>query len=160
MSDIHIKHFIHIFLFAFFCVTIQSGQSFALDALKYDNNLSTSLRFQIDRFLAEHYKSDSSAYDIASTDLNKDGIFEHILRRKSCDTQKDACTHIIIAEKKDRILLLSKISARNLMIDSKFSYGIKNILAFKSEINDYDFDIYMWSPEQKLYIIAEQQTED
>lgn len=160
MPVIHIQRYIYILLFAFLCAVFQSGQSFALEALKYENDLSTSLRFQIDQYLSEHYKSDSSAYDIARVDLNNDGIFERILRRKSCNTQKDACTHIIIAEKKDRILLLSKISAKNLMIDSKFSYGIKNILAFNSDINDYDFDIYMWSPKQKLYIMAEQQTED
>lgn len=125
----------------------------ALEALKFQEDYSTSLKFQIDHFLKESQGTSASQYVMADVDLNNDGIDEHILRRKSCETPSTMCTYIIIAEKDDRILLLSKISAKNLMVDGKMTYGIKNLLAFNNDRNDYEYDIYMWSPKEKLYIM-------
>ena len=142
------------------CLMLSTSQSQAIEELKYNDSLGVSLIFQIDKFLQEQYKSNSKYYDIASIDLNNDGILEHILRRKTCDIQKNLCSHIIIAEKADRILLLSKIRAHKLMIDSKASYGIKNLLAFRNNKNEYNYDIYMWSPKENMYIMSKQRTED
>ncbi len=135
-------------------------QSQALEDLKYNHKLSTSLQLQIDEFLEKQYKTNSSNYEVASVDLNNDGVLEYILRRKSCKRDNYECTHIIIAEKIDKILLLSKIGARKLMVDTSTSYGIKNLLVFKNINNDYNFDIYMWSPKKKMYIISEQHMKD
>tara|TARA_R110001592_G_scaffold16881_14_gene71715 strand:+ start:3332 stop:3814 length:483 start_codon:yes stop_codon:yes gene_type:complete len=160
MTKLQLKYILCICYFTIACVVFPFGYAHAITPLKYSDDISTSLRFQIDGFLKEQYNTDSSQFSIASFDLNGDGVQEHILRRKSCNLEENDCTHIIIAEKRDRILLLSKIRARRLMVDSKSSYGIKNLLAFKNELNDYNFDIYMWSPKEKLYIIVEQQTKD
>ncbi len=127
----------------------------AVEQLNYktSQSISPSLKYQIDSFLKQIYETDISLYNIASTDLNSDGIDEHILKRKSCDTSQNQCIHSIIAEKDGEIVLLSKIRAKNIIIGETSSYGIKDLLIFKNEINDYNFDIYMWSPSQKMYIM-------
>ncbi len=142
------------------CLILSTSQSQAMEELKYNDSLGVSLIFQIDKFLQEQYKSNSKYYDIASIDLNNDGILEHILKRKTCDIKKNLCTYIIIAEKAERILLLSKIRAHRLVIDSNASYGIKNILAFRNKKNEYNYDIYMWSPKENMYIMSKQHTKD
>ena len=136
------------------CVCIGTSMPVAaVESLDYEKEASPSLGHQIDSFLEENYGTDLSQYNIASIDLNNDGIDEQILKQKRCDTRTKHCTHLIVAEKSNEILLLSKIKAFNLMIGGTVSHGIKDVLAFTSEINDYNFDIYMWSPSQKMYIL-------
>lgn len=150
-TDKHI--YFRLILLTLLSVFLLPRHAFALEALKFKEDYSTTLKFQIDQFLQDELGTSASHYVMADVDLNGDGIDEHILKRKSCKTSVSTCTFIIIAEKDDRILLLSKISAKNLMVDGKVTYGIKNLLAFNSDRNDYKYDIYMWSPKEKLYIM-------
>lgn len=125
----------------------------AVEQLSFGDKVSPSLKYQINTLLGEVYETDISLYHIANIDLNNDGIDEHILKRKTCEVSKNQCIYSIIAEKDGKIILLSKIRAKNLIIGETSSFGIKDILVFKNEINDYNFDIYMWSPSQKMYIM-------
>ncbi len=125
----------------------------AIEALNYNRKISTSLKHQINLFLGNLYNNDISEYEISGIDLNGDGIDEHVLKSKKCDADNNQCNYLIIAEKRDEIILLSEIKAGNIIIGGTSSYGIKDILVFKNNINDYNFDIYIWSPEQKMYIM-------
>ena len=125
----------------------------AIEPLDYEKEISPSLGYQIDSFLQETYDASLSQYKIAGIDLNNDGINEHILKQRRCNVLTKQCTHLILAEKKNQILLLSKINAYNVMIGGTNSHGIKDVLAFTNEKNDYNFDIYMWSPSRKMYIL-------
>ncbi len=125
----------------------------AIEPLDYEKKISPSLGYQIDSFLQKTYSTSLSQYKIAGIDLNNDGINEHILKQRRCNVLTKQCTYLIIAEKKNEILLLSKIKAYSVMIGGTNSHGIKDVLAFTSEINDYNFDIYMWSPSRKMYIL-------
>lgn len=126
----------------------------AIEPLNYQKNISPTLEYEIDLFLKKEYRNDLSQYRISSIDLNNDGIDEHILKSRQCEMHKRQCTHLILAEKNDGILLLSKIRAYNLMIGGTSSHGVKDILAFTDDINDYNFNIYMWSPPRKMYILG------
>jgi len=125
----------------------------AIEPLDYEKEISPSLGHQIDLFLQETYSTALSQYKVSGVDLNNDGIDEHILKQRRCNVLTKQCTHLILAEKKNEILLLSKIKAYNVMIGGTNSHGIKDVLAFTNEINDYNFDIYMWSPSRKMYIL-------
>lgn len=128
----------------------------ALEELKYSsiNDYSPSLYLQLESFLKKEFKSNASDYLIANTDLNGDNLDEHILKRKNCGKYTNICTFIIVVEKNGKPTLLSKINAQRLMVGNDENYGIKNLLAFKNPKNAYDFDIYMWSPDKKMYILA------
>ena len=142
------------FLYIVLGCLIYFNPAHAIEPLEYEKKISTSLQYQIDLFLEKTYGTNLSQYEISGIDLNNDGINEHILKQRRCNTRTKWCTHLILAEKKDGILLLSKIKAYSLMIGGTNSHGIKDVLAFTNDTNDYNFDIYMWSPSQKMYILG------
>ncbi len=128
-----------------------SPPAYAVEPLQLKEIKSPSLRLALNTFLKD--SSLPSDYLVAHTDLNKDGIDEHILKPKHCSDRSYNCQHIVIAEKEDHIVLLAKIRAREIMIATTYSYGIKDIMAFTNPVNEYNFDIYMWSPKEKTYIL-------
>lgn len=128
--------------------------AYAIDPVRFDEEIrSPSLRLQMDVFLQGVYKTDSRSFDIASRDLNGDGVNEYILKRKSCSQAETVCTHLILADMKTKMHLLSSIRAKYLMVGGTSNFGVNDILVFENNVNEYDFDIYMWSPEQKMYIL-------
>ncbi len=133
--------------------TTLSKHSFALEELNYGKKISYSLSYKIDTFLNGEYGNSISDYNISSIDLNNDGIDEQVLKQKQCHLSKGKCTYLVIAEKKQEILILFKIKAYNLAIGNIGSNGVKNVLALTNNVNDYNFDIYMWSPTRKMYIL-------
>ena len=130
--------------------------AYAIEEPRYTPAIESAgptLRLQLGKFLEQNYKSDIESYMIFDIDLNGDGLLEYILKRKNCGQYTKICTFLIIADRNDGLSLLSEINARHIMIGDGKSYGIKNILAFKNQINAYDFDIYMWSPREKMYTL-------
>ncbi len=132
----------------------------AVEALNYNKELGITLEHQVNLFLNKNYNSNLSNYSIAAIDLNNDGLDEYVLREKRCIISKSQCYHLVIAENKNTIIELLKIKTQNIMIGETYSHGIKDLLVFKNQINDYDFDIYIWSPEQKMYIIKANEAEN
>ncbi len=145
-----------VFLTILFALSVAPYSAGAVEQLDYSKQISPSLKYQIGLFLEQIYDTDIDIYNIAKVDLNSDGLDEHILKRKSCDDSKALCIHSIIAEKNGELILLSKIMARNIVLANTYSHGIKDILVFKNEINDYNFNIYVWSPSQKMYIMNDE----
>lgn len=141
-------------VFCLFLILMFPASSYGLEKLDFvRNHLSPSLTLQMNAFLQESYQVDSSLFDIAAADLNQDGVDEYILKRISCVHAGSVCSHMVLADQNNEMLLLSNIRARHLMVGATSSFGVKDLLAFENEINDYDFDIYMWSPAQKMYIL-------
>ncbi len=130
----------------------------ASSPLKYNAPLSPSAKYIINQYFEEIFGANISVYDIAAIDLNEDGIDEFIAKRKTCTIAGEPCSHLILAEKRGKIVQLSTIRAKNLIVANTKSYGISDILAFKDNINSNDFDIYVWSPIDKMYILK--QSED
>lgn len=143
-------------------ITTNIKPSYAVEELAYTPAIdsSPSLRLQLDAFLKQYFNSDSSGYTLTSTDLNGDNLLEHILRRNNCGQYTNICTYLIIAEKKGELTLLSKIDTHRLVIGNDENHGIKNILAFNSQTNAYIFDIYVWSPHEKMYILKPDKKRD
>lgn len=147
------NQYIYLTLILVFLFSVPVNTAYALEPVKYTHDLGTTKSLKLNAFLKNTYNTTKESFDIALIDLNIDGVDEYILKRKSCSVEKKQCFHMIIAEKGSELLLLSEISAKNLMVAGTSTHGIRDILAFKREINDYDFDIYMWSPSQKTYIL-------
>lgn len=125
----------------------------ALEKLTFTQSYSPSLKLELNRFLHEKYNTRSDNYNIAHADLNQDGQNEHILQRTYCTTTNSGCIYIIVAENKNGFTELGTIHAKSVMPGGSFSYGVRDVLAFDNEINDYNFKIYSWSPQEKKYIL-------
>lgn len=99
---------------------------------------------------------DDKAVSFAQADLNYDGDDEVITRPISCDMAQDTCLYTIYAVRQNTPLNIGVIQARHIMVGGSQTYGIADILAFKNDLNDYDFDLYIWSPPRKTYILKEE----
>lgn len=112
-----------------------------------------SLYLQLKTLLKQKYKHDVADYLIAHTDLNADNLMEHIIKLKNCGKYTNICTYTVIIERNAKLDIISRINTNQLIVGDDQNYGIKNLLAFRNPKNAYDFDIYMWSPSEKTYIL-------
>lgn len=151
-----------IVLIGILCFAAVLGREvFAIEKLNFQSEIkSPSTRLKLDVFLQGFYKTDSRGFEIAAVDLNKDGVDEYILKRKTCAEMNLVCTHLVLADKKTEMHILSSIRARHIMLGGTSNYGINDLLIFENSVNDYDFDIYMWSPEEKMYILNDENTKN
>lgn len=148
------KYNIAFFLIVLSLATIKTG--YAIEPLSYKEDISPSLKVALEAYLKDELKTDISLYKFAPTDLNSDGIDEYILKSKQCTEIENICKYLIIAEKKENILLLLQNNVKDIMLAGTSSHGVKDILVFQNTKNDFNFDIYMWSPQEKKYILGKE----
>ncbi|MBI1300384.1 MAG: hypothetical protein GC137_01875 [Alphaproteobacteria bacterium] len=136
----------------FLCIALPS---YAIEVLSFDHALRPATKFRLQDFLKDSFNTELENYDVAEADLNDDGLSEYILKKRKCGVTNNFCTHLIIGEAKSDMILLSNIRARHIAIADTKTGHVRDILVFKNQINDYEFDIYMWSQNEKMYILNE-----
>lgn len=141
----------NIVFLALFFTAASTTSAGAVQQLTYSTELGPSATLKVSRFLQETNYGSASDYIYAHIDLNGDNIAEYIAKERECGNK--SCLFMILAETKDEILLLSKIRAKDVMLGGTKTHGVTDVLIFESKINDYDFDIYIWSPSKKSYIL-------
>jgi hypothetical protein len=109
----------------------------------------------IDLFLIESKRERLEKFDVATPDLNTDGIPEFVLKPKNCPAGPAGCTYVILAENKTSMVLLGEIKARKLLLGNAFTHGIQDFLAFNNDNNDYEYVRYVWSPVDAAYIVEQ-----
>lgn len=143
------------------CISLWSFSTLAMKELKYDGILRMAEISRLNAFFQKEFGTTESYYEIATIDLNQDGVNEYVAKRKYCNNDDILfCNHIIIGSNRDTLLVLGNIRARNIVISSTKTTHIFDILAFQNKLNDYDFSIYMWSSEEKMYILKEKNEKD
>ncbi|MDH5721880.1 MAG: hypothetical protein OEY94_00975 [Alphaproteobacteria bacterium] len=129
--------------------------SYAATPLVFDNRITGATKLNLSHFTRAHLQSDIEKYDIARIDLNDDYYDEYILKQKNCVLDvppEQFCTFIIIGEKEEKLVQISVFNAKKIQISGKKHAGIYDILAFQSKKNDYEYERYIWSPDDKTYI--------
>lgn len=120
--------FIALFMSFLPCVAFGSMQAYAMSILQFKTN---------------------DSYEIALYDLNGDGIEEQITR--SC--LENSCIYTILAETNSAdFITLGKIQARLIAVSNDVQNGVRNIRAYKDEMNDYNYTLYLWDAENSRYI--------
>lgn len=132
----------------------------SVENLDFNTRLGPSASLYADAFLRKEYRDDLSDYQAATADLNADGIDEIILKKRGCEDSEILCRYLILAEKDNKMLLLSKIRARHIMLGEDYSHGVRDILAFKNRIDDYDYQIYVWDSSTIQYTIEKRVEEN
>ncbi len=127
----------------------------AMEEMTYsDFTGSVAMQSRLQSYISEHYENNVSEYKFSRVDLNGDGIDELVSKKRKCLTVgTQYCEHSILAQTNDAILNLGNITAKHIITAGTSSHGIRDILAFKNQLNDYDFEIYVWSPAEKKYIL-------
>lgn len=127
--------------------------SYANEVIKFDSQVPPTLQVDIDNFLLEKFETRFANYNAASRDLNDDETPEIILKRNYCQDKNIKCVHLILALSKEEIIQLGNIRALEIAVSKHKTNKIYDIIAFNNAENKSIFDIYMWSPSEKMYIL-------
>ena len=122
----------------------------AAESLRFDAPLAYSSTEKIKSFTVNELSSPLEKFDLAGTDLNGDGLHEFIVRAKMCE-RAPLCDYFILGEAKNTMINLGKIEAAYILLGNDYAHGVRNLLVFDNQENDFDFQLYTWDPEQSLY---------
>ena len=130
-------------LFSVFSVVL-GGLNFTHAAEKITFLDKSSLKQSVLNTLEGH-----SFSALAFVDLNQDGLDDYILQSRDSGTHS---TFTIIARSNDKLTTLGIIQAHSLMVSHKREDGVRNILAYQNDINDFEHEVYRWDINSLRYI--------
>ena len=139
------------YLLPILLVFVATGPALATDALDFNGQTSQREKALLGQYAASHLKQPLETLSLARPDLNGDGMGEYVLRPECAKI----CTFTILAEKKDEIIELGMIEARELRLGNAYTGSVRNIIAFKDAINDYERTVYVWEPKSARYMMKE-----
>jgi hypothetical protein len=126
----------------------------AAQSLSFDARIGESSKIALEKYISTAINQSPETLAIAPVDLNNDGLSEFILKDKSCESGHAYCRFLVVSENHDAITELGDIKGYNLKVDNKMVQGVRNLLVYTSETNDYDYAIYVWEPRAGRYIMA------
>jgi hypothetical protein len=126
--------------------------AYSYEKIVYNQNLSEVSRRALTAYARDTLKTEIESLDIARADLNEDGLEEFILRPKGCGPQP--CDHRLVAQAQSGVIELGTITARGLVLGNQYSSGIRTLLAFNNDNNDFDYELYVWEPRESRYILS------
>lgn len=142
-------------VYALFLVFSHPHTACAMAEPSFTKNISPITKIQLEDYLKRHGKTPIEQFFVAEIDLNEDGIPELITKKLPCDKKTKFCDYSILAKKDKTLINLLSISAKNIAVSDTKSDGIHDILAIRSEKNDYKYERYKWSPEDMTFIQSE-----
>lgn len=87
--------------------------------------------------------------NIASVDLNEDGISEHISRAVLSSKKY---RFLVTADKNGESVTLGSLEGQGLMLGSDYEHGVRNLLLFRDASSDFSYDVYVWNPIDLRYV--------
>ncbi len=140
------------------CLCISTAFSaHAVERLQFNKSLSEREQRNITRYIEENSQEipgiSAKNLKISATDLNRDGIEEFILGATECSDDAKTCPFLVLADKTHSVILLGRIEARAIALANTYSHGIRDIYAYNSISNDFDYDLYVWEPASSHYTI-------
>lgn len=125
--------------------------AYAYEELDFKRTLNKRSEYLIKQFAQENFEN----IEVAKADLNKDGLDELILKTGDCHASAEKCSFEILAETHNQLIRLGTVKARNILLGDQYSSGVRNILVFEDEANDYNYELYVWEPQSSRYIVLE-----
>ncbi len=149
-----LRVFAVLFLFSgVFAVIAPAVPAHAAEQLGFGAKIGDSSRLALSRYLQRDI---SDGLLIAPVDLNEDGLDEFIVHDKNCGKISSPCSFMILSENESSIQKLGDIPARALALGNDHTKGVRSLLAYQSTVNDYNYTVYVWEPNQGQYIMAGQ----
>ena len=133
-----------------------SPPSFSSEIPKFSPDFGARLQRNLDTYLHDKHldQPPDRIFQMAKIDLNHDSINEILVRPSSCHNA-GTCTIMVFADQKDRLILLGEIPARHVILGHEYTHGVRHILAFQNNANDFDYALYVWEPERTQYMLWE-----
>lgn len=140
-------------IFVFAAFTGLSLEARAFEALTYGQRAPASAQLMLGDWLARETSLTLDDYETAMADLNRDGLGEYILKPRKCYGSDGLCEFLVLAGAGGQAVLLAKISAKKLALGDSYHAGVQDILAFRRNNNDYEYDIFVWDPPSMVYVL-------
>ena len=127
--------------------------AYAAEPLSFGAKIGDSSRLALSHYLQRDISDDLL---IAPVDLNEDGLNEFIVHDKNCGKISTPCSFVVLSENESGVQKLGDIPARALALSNQNTKGVRSLLAYQSTVNDYNYTVYVWEPNQGQYIMAGQ----
>lgn len=122
----------------------------AAEKLDFNAAIGAKTRLDLNHYIQNTLKTTPDSLEIAPADLNGDGLAEYILKDKNCAAEAQ-CRYTILAETQNGFLQLGQTQAKNLMLGDDTVQGVRNLMVFQNDTNDFDYALYTWQPEAASY---------
>jgi len=96
----------------------------------------------------EAVSSNKNSALIAKTDLNDDLIDEYVLQ--DCG-DSEFCEFAIVAFKNFNPIQIGEFKAHKIVVSHEKTYGVRNLIVYNQQYNDYAFETALWDPFSFLY---------
>lgn len=118
----------------------------AFEAVDFSSEISKPLQ----SFLSQNTGETSETYMVSKADLNQDFMPEYIIRQQDCKDR--LCRFFVVAQTDQDFISLLDFKARKIALSDQNTNGVRNILAFKNALNDFDYDVYTWEATRQKYV--------
>ncbi|MCB1784213.1 MAG: hypothetical protein KDI13_09480 [Alphaproteobacteria bacterium] len=146
------RRYAFLFVAVFAGLMLRASPALCLEGLHFTNKLGTGTTFLVSNFLRDQYNESIEHFQAAVYDLNDDSIDEVFLRGLNCFQDDRFCQYIILGEQDGKILLISRINARFIMLADTSTNGVRDLLVFKDRMNDYKEERFIWNSEVAQYV--------
>lgn len=153
--NLRISAFLGLFL-TFLAIGYAPRAAQAAAPLSFTREAGITARAPIQDYYRQKWGKSADDLYIATPDLNDDNINEFIVHDVTCEPSKKPCTFKVFSETENGITPLGDITAYRLALGDAYTKGVRNLLAYESGINDYEYSVYVWEPLEARYKIEGQ----
>jgi hypothetical protein len=116
------------------------------DAENYKQN-------QIIDFVKTKTRNSLIEFHLAPIDLNDDLIDEYVVKPHNINDCANAplCLNYIVAFKARKPILLGQFDAHKILVSNKKTYGVRDLIVYNVNRNDFKYDTAHWNPFESLY---------
>lgn len=150
--SVRVKRFITSVCLCSGLIILASASAYANQILQYNYTPDPRRLSQFQEVVPK--LSAQTTPQIASVDLNEDGIREFIVRANDCDEgAQTLCDHVVIGQVSKGYIILGTLRGKKLLLGQDYTKGVRNLLLFSNPVNDFDYDIYVWGAKQAQYVL-------
>jgi hypothetical protein len=130
-------------------------EALAGEKLDFDQPVGARSRILLRDYATDQLKVDPATLRVARADLNSDGIDEFITIGTQCGNVPDTlCNITVLAETDEELIRLGAFKAHTILLGDGYSGGVRDLVVYRDEINDYHDELYVWEPRQSQYILS------
>lgn len=125
--------------------------SYAAEPLNYDLPLTSQEAKKMESYLK---KPLAGNFRVSKVDLNDDGLYEYIVVDNEC-LRQNFCPTSVLSDAEQSFIELGNIKAKNIALSNKYTNGVRNLLVYNNDKNDYDYSVFVWDSPKSTYVFKE-----
>lgn len=126
-------------------------EAYAAEPLNYDLPLTSQEAKKLEQYLK---KPLAGNFKISKVDLNDDGLYEYVVQSNQCSRQ-NFCETSILTDTDASFIELGKTKAKSVALSNKYTNGVRNLLVYNNDKNDYDYSVFVWDSPKSTYVFKE-----